>query len=483
MISYILMHLPILQLLVPFLGSIAIVLCFDLRAARLLFKVCAAFGMLLSGIGLHQIDGGISYALGGWRAPFGIVFYLDIYNQILIFYSYFILFFVAFAAEQLFKQKLEHQLDTKYQHLLYSFILLFHFASIGVCSTDDLFNLYVFIEISSLAAYSLFSIGTRGASVTALEYLIIGTIAATFLLVGVGVIFSQTGHLNMELNREWLMQMSSPSHYMSLIFIILAVIIKLGLFPFHYWLTRCYSCVSMPLLTYLPSISGAANSYIIAKLLFYLLGKDLYMEQAILADALTIIGVVTVIYMSLMAAFAGNIRTILSYSAIGQIGYIFVILGALGDLRLIIAVLVADGIIKSLLFYVMSLLEVTDPHLSFQHVRSVSRKLLYAVCGALFLSSSLPFSGGFIMKFTILSELLSLGQSRVFLAMLAAAIIGLWYHYRILSTICFRELGEEFERDRDSAHGQYGIVELRGELQWLLLPVIVSFGTIMILWV
>lgn len=475
--AYLMQHLPILQILVPFLGGVIMALLRNIRAARAFFKGCALLGLLLSACGAYYLDEPYSYALGGWQAPFGIVFYLDIYNQMIILYSYFILAFLAFAGHNLMAQQLEPSMREGSRHLIYCFILLYHFASIGICSTDDFFNLYVFLEIASLAAYTLFALGSKEALVTALEYLIIGTIAATLLLLGVGVIYSQTGHLNMALNKEWLMQMNSSAHYLALILMTVGVMIKLALFPFHHWLSRCYQHMSLPLMVYIPSIASVVNTYIICKFIFYIMGIDALSGAANLGyNLILFVGVGTILCLPLMAATASNLRQILAYSAIGKLGYVFVILAALGNWPLVVATLIADGLVKASLFYTMNLLSLDGISLALDRVKNISSKLIVALCIVIFMSSALPLSSGFIIKFTMLHNLFLAQSYYIFAVVIFASLVGLWYHYKMISIICFRNINAEHHSKE-----AYGILPYNYEVIWVLLPILASFSAIIIL--
>ena len=189
-------HFPVLQVIVPLLLA---PVCVLLRGARLswftaLTASWAAFGIAVALL-LDVLAGGpLSYAVGGWNAPWGIELRVDAANA-------FVLTIVAGigAVVMIFaRQSIEQEVGDARAYLFYAAYLLCLAGLLGVTITGDAFNLFVFLEISSLSSYVLISLGKdRRALYAAYQYLILGTIGATFYLIGVGLLYQVTGTLNM----------------------------------------------------------------------------------------------------------------------------------------------------------------------------------------------------------------------------------------------------------------------------------------------
>ena len=131
---------------------------------------------------------------GGWPSPYGIVYNVDYLSAfVMLFVSGLGAIVITYAPRSIDKE-IHHSKHS----LFYASYLLCMTGLLGMCITGDLFNVFVFLEISSLSSYALISLGkTRRAPLAALHYLIIGTVGATFFLIGIGLLYQMTGTLNM----------------------------------------------------------------------------------------------------------------------------------------------------------------------------------------------------------------------------------------------------------------------------------------------
>ena len=135
----------------------------------------------------------ISYALGGWIAPIGIEYRVDIASAfVLLIVAGITVVIMAFA-----HTSAAHEIPSDRHHLFYATLLLAFAGLLGIAITGDAFNAFVFLEISSLSSYVLVSLGAdRRALRAAFQYLVLGTIGATFILIGIGLLYMMTGTLN-----------------------------------------------------------------------------------------------------------------------------------------------------------------------------------------------------------------------------------------------------------------------------------------------
>ena len=189
-------HLPILQIVVPL---IAAPVCLLLRRRMLAWAFAAAVGWIVFGIAalllVRVLDAGtVSYALGSWSAPWGIEYRIDTVNAFVLLLVAFIGAVVLLYAPPSAAREIPH--DRHY--LFYAAYLLCLTGLLGIAITGDAFNLFVFLEISSLSTYALISLGEDRRALTAsYQYLVMGTVGATFILIGVGLLYMATGTLNM----------------------------------------------------------------------------------------------------------------------------------------------------------------------------------------------------------------------------------------------------------------------------------------------
>ncbi|MGK0446198.1 MAG: multicomponent Na+:H+ antiporter subunit D, partial [Bermanella sp.] len=189
-------HLPALQVVVPMLSAPLIVL---LQPRGLAWAGATAVAVLSFAIAvtlaLAVLDGQtVEYAMGGWPAPYGIALSVDAFSSLVLL----VITGAAAAALLAAKPSIDQQIEAERQPLFYSAWLLVLSGLVGIVVSADAFNIFVFMEISSLASYILIAGGPdRRALPAVFKYLMMGTIGATFYLIGVGLIYMMTGTLNL----------------------------------------------------------------------------------------------------------------------------------------------------------------------------------------------------------------------------------------------------------------------------------------------
>ncbi|MGE3915364.1 MAG: proton-conducting transporter membrane subunit, partial [Hyphomicrobiaceae bacterium] len=188
-------HLPALQVVVPLVGALLSGL---FRRGTLAWAFALAVAWIMPVISvtlLAQVlaGGPISYHLGGWAPPWGIEYRVDLLNGfVLVLVSVVGAVIMPFA-----RRSVAHEIDGDKQAWFYTMYLLCLTGLLGITITGDAFNVFVFLEISSLSTYVLIALGRdRLALLAAYQYLIMGTIGATFYVIGIGLLYLVTGSLN-----------------------------------------------------------------------------------------------------------------------------------------------------------------------------------------------------------------------------------------------------------------------------------------------
>jgi multicomponent Na+:H+ antiporter subunit D len=234
-------HLPALQVVVPLLAAPLTVL---LRRRSVAFGVALAASwvalVVAIALWLRVADGGtISYAIGNWPPPWGIEYRVDRLSA-------FVLVLVAGIAAVVLpysRASIEAEVPPQSHYLFYTMFLLCLAGLLGITITGDAFNVFVFLEISSLSTYVLIALGRdRRALVASYQYLIMGTIGATFIVIGVGLLYLMTGTLNIADmgNRIGAVKGTRPV-LAALAFLTVGISLKLALFPLHQWLPNAYA--------------------------------------------------------------------------------------------------------------------------------------------------------------------------------------------------------------------------------------------------
>jgi len=229
-------HLPALQVVVPLISAPAIVLVRRHRAAWVIATLAswAALAMAIA-IAVRVADTGtISYAIGSWPPPWGIEYRVDQLNAFVLV----LMSLVGALVMPYAKVSVAAELPEEQEYLFFAMYCLCLAGLLGIAITGDAFNLFVFLEISSLSSYVLIALGRRRqALAAAYQYLVMGTIGATFYVIGVGLLYLMTGTLNMADIAERLAGVTELRPLVAaLAFITVGVGLKLALFPLHQWL-------------------------------------------------------------------------------------------------------------------------------------------------------------------------------------------------------------------------------------------------------
>ncbi|MEP2184742.1 proton-conducting transporter membrane subunit, partial [Roseibium sp.] len=260
-------HLPVLQVAGPL---IAAPICSLLRTrnAAWLFTLLVSIAAFLCSAYLMQTvleTGPISYEIGGWAAPLGIEYRVDASNALVLL----IISGISSVVLPFAKRSIEAEVPEKQHALLYTAYLLCVTGLLGITATADAFNVFVFLEISSLSTYVLVSAGAkqdRRALTAAYNYLILGTLGATFFVIGVGLLYMATGTLNMaDLAARIELVGTSRTIDVGFAFIVIGLSLKLALFPLHAWLPNAYTYAPTAITAFLASTATKAAVYLLLR--------------------------------------------------------------------------------------------------------------------------------------------------------------------------------------------------------------------------
>ncbi|MDA0240455.1 MAG: proton-conducting transporter membrane subunit, partial [Proteobacteria bacterium] len=313
-------HFAILVVVLPLIAS---PFCVFARKGPFAWIIALAFSWIALAISVALLiqvldNGPISYLLGNWAAPWGIEYRVDILTAfILVLVSGIGSIVMLYAPASV---ALEIPDDREY--LFYAMYLLAFAGLLGIAVTGDAFNLFVFLEISSLSSYVLISLGAeRRAMTAAFRYLVLGTIGATFYVIGIGMMYQMTGTLNMADLAKLLPAVAETRTIVVAVgFMTVGIGLKLGLFPVHVWLPNAY--------TYAPSVVTAFLAATATKVAVYVLIRIYYtfFEAAVFDElnvdlVLLVLAVVGMLAMSAVAIFQTNAKRLLAYSSVAQISY------------------------------------------------------------------------------------------------------------------------------------------------------------------
>lgn len=309
---------------IPLGAAFVIAMLFKLheRVADVLANVAifAVLALALRMIPLLAYQGSFVYQIGGWRPPFGINFVLDGFSLFMLIMVSFVSFFAAFYSISY----MEHYTD---KPRYYSLFLLMLAGMNGVILTGDFFNLFVFIEIASIASYALVGFGTKHEELEAsFKYMVMGGIASTMILFGVILLYSRVGSLNMA---DISLRIQQPTSNIQNIVKFVAVLflfgfgLKAGLIPLHAWLPDAYPAAPASISAMLAGVlSKTLGVYVLIRVFCCVFGLTIYTSWVLIA-----MGAISMTFGAILAIRQSDFKRMLAYSSISQIGY--VILGIL----------------------------------------------------------------------------------------------------------------------------------------------------------
>lgn len=440
-------HLPAIQVLLPFFAALFCALTFNKMTSWFIAVISTCINLVIGIFSIPSIKDSMMYVFGNWSAPIGIEYRLDYLNQPIIVYINGVLLFFLVFGKQLIEKTVIAYINTRREHIFYSLILFAHAGYIGVLSTNDIFNFYVFVEISSLSTYVLLSQGNNPKALAgALDYLIMGTIAATLILISIGFLFSITGSLNMSdtfsilqknINIIGVASKNINVIYTAIAFFFIGVILKMAFFPLHFWMIKSYSASSPIILTYIAAISNIIGIYMIMRFMFYTVGLKLtYTPISIILRFMAIATLISCSYLSLKSQ---DIKRIIIYSCAVQIGFIFLVLSIWPDKFLLFQLLFVDSINKIGLFTLLAHIENKSSKLNIDSITQIQDSFIFKCLAALLIlfSSSLPISSLFILKIMIFDLLLQERMILEFIAIMISSVFGILYNLKLVKAIFF----------------------------------------------
>ncbi len=437
-------HLPVLQVVVPLLGA---PVCMLLRGRDWAWRfalVVAWASFAISCLLLQRVlnEGVISYELGGWAAPWGIEYRVDTVNAFVLL----IVSAIGAVTMPYARQSILKELEGRHRiYLFYIAYLLCLTGLLGVTITGDAFNLFVFLEISALSSYVLISLGNdRRALTAAYQYLVMGTIGATFYVIGIGLLYASTGTLNMQdLSNRIAFGAADRTLGAALGFLIVGISLKLALFPLHLWLPNAYTYAPSVVSAFLAATATKVAVYVLLRILFTVFNADFAFGIIPLGDILMVLALAAMFVASTVAIFQDNIKRMLAYSSVAQIGYM--ILGisfytttglTAGILHLFNHALMKGGLFLALgcVFYRIGSVRIGD-------MAGIGREMPWTmaafVVGGLGLIG-VPLTVGFISKWYLIQAALELGWWPIAVLVLAASLLAVIYVWRVVEAAYFK---------------------------------------------
>jgi multicomponent Na+:H+ antiporter subunit D len=437
-------HLPALQVVVPLLAAPLTVL---LRRRAYAFGVALAASWVALAIAvllwLQVADSGtISYAIGNWPPPWGIEYRVDKLSA-------FVLVLVAGIAAVVLpysRASIEAEVAPQQHYLFYTMLLLCLAGLLGITITGDAFNIFVFLEVSSLSTYVLIAMGRdRRALMASYQYLIMGTIGATFIVIGIGLLYLMTGTLNLaDMGRRIATVQGTRPVLAALAFITVGVSLKLALFPLHQWLPDAYTFAPSAVTSFLAATATKVAVYVLLRFYFTVFGDSAVFARLPMQEAMLLLALAGMFVASTIAIFQTDLKRLFAYSSVGQIGYI--ILGLSFDsasgLTATIVHLFNHGVTKGAIFLLLGGVALVMGGTSLARIQGLGRRMPLTTFGIVLCGLSLigvPGTAGFVSKWYLILAALEKGQWWLVFLIVASSLLAAAYVWRFVEAAYFRE--------------------------------------------
>jgi multicomponent Na+:H+ antiporter subunit D len=422
-------HLPALQVALPLLTAPLVIL---LRTGFLAWLT--ALLASLSSLGLAILlaiavleSGTQHYAVGGWEPPFGIALSVDGLSAL-------VLLLITGASSLALaggRDSLRLDIDNRRAPMFYGAWLIAMAGLCGIAVTGDAFNVFVFMEISSLATYILIAAGRDRRALSAVfKYLIIGTIGATFYLIGVGFIYMMTGTLNFA---DMALRLDSAIDTRPIViaagFVTIGLALKAAIFPLHIWLPRAYTYAPNAVTVFIAACSTKVAIYVLLRFNFAVFHGNLLGHSELFSAFVIPLALAGILLASAIAVFQTNLKKLLAFSSVAQIGYIALAAGLTSAPGLMAALLhmFNHALAKGTLFLCVMAFALTASSTTLAGLQGIGRRMPWTMAAFVLAGLSLigvPGTAGFISKWYLIVAVIDWPGGGWSIALVAAIVIS-----------------------------------------------------------
>ena len=458
---------PVIMILAPMFGAILVILLGIRYPKQSLPVTLVTMGLSLFAAVMTCVrvlnEGVQTYLLSGWeRLPerlgglsVGIEYRIDAFNGIVLV----VIMAVAFLNAIYSKVRVARELPDKVSQFYFLYLLLVAGLA-GMTITNDAFNLYVLLEISSLTSYALIAIGSKRAALSAFNYVIMGTIGASFYLLGVGYLYIKTGTLNMTDIQSFMTttsQLDSPSIQVAFMLIVIGLWVKMAFFPLHGWMPNAYA--------YAPTATGSLMAPLVTKVMIYIMirmmitvfGVDYVFSTLNWTDVVVNLSAVAIVAGSFFALSRSDLRKMLTYLIVAEVGYMVGGAWMANYDGMVGAIyhIVSDAMMTLCLFFAIGIIITRTGEHRLVAFRGLFRKMPKTMIGftvGAFSMIGLPPTCGVFSKWDLVSGGIEAGQWAYVGALIFSSLVNAVIFFRLIEMAYFHGAHAHGEPVDDGDH-------------------------------
>jgi multicomponent Na+:H+ antiporter subunit D len=444
--------------------------CLPIAAMSLLIALIAAVRLVIE----VMTDGVVTYQMAGWPEPIGIAYTVDALNAIVLVVVSAVALVNLIGTSQIVMRNYADRLGP-----FYTLYVLHVTGLLGIVITADAFNLFVLLEITSISGYALIGMGRTHASLASLNYIFMGTIGASFYLLGVGYLYLITGSLNMADIAAIL-----PSFYTSKVVLAAFVIcmtgllIKMALFPLHGWLSNAYFFAPSVVSGLIAPLTTKVMIYVMIRISLNVFTAPYVFEKVSVSHAIVWLAILAIVIGSFLALSQRSLKRMLTYIVIAEVGYMVGGFWLANRIAITGAILhiVKDAAMTLCVFLAACSLRFKQTSDWFENLKGVFRKqpvtMAALVVGALSIIG-VPPTCGFFSKWYLISGGIAAGHYAFVAALLFSSLVNAVLFFRVF------EVGY-FEPFSGPGHGPPAEQISEAPLSMLASLLVVSAGLIML---
>ena len=388
------------------------------------------------------------YNFGNWDSFIGVQFRVDEFSSIFAIYISLMATLVLIYSFRDIENLVSKKQCTNY----YAIVLVMIFSVLGLVFTNDLFNMFVFMEILSITSCAIVSIvHAKKNLLSSFKYLMINTIGSLSVLKGIAYIYMVSGHLNISrINEsiEMMWEVNQTNIMIALGFIMLGVAIKVAAFPMHVWLPDAYESAPASSAAFLSALANKVYIVVIFKIIYNMIGREILCELGLM-DITMYFAAAGVVMGSLFAIAQKNIKRMLAYSSVAQVGYILLGLALntpLGN-KAALFHLISHGLLKTALFMsVGAIFYQCNREKTRQLDGLVSRSPIALAVFAIgaFGMIGIPGTSGFMGKLYLSIAVLQTGRPIILLVIIISSFLSAMYFFPIIISAFVKDDSDKF---------------------------------------
>jgi multicomponent Na+:H+ antiporter subunit D len=475
------LQLPALIIVAPLIGSFFIAAA-GLWNARLclpiaVFSLGAALASSIAMLSRVMAEGLLVYRLGGWDPPWGIAINIDYLNGLVLPVVAAVAFVNLFGSHAMVRRDFADRLGP-----FYTLYVLFVTGLLGIVATGDAFNLYVLLEIASLTGYALLGMGHERAPLASLNYLFMGTIGASFYLLGVGYLYLITGTLNMADIAARLPDLFASRVVLFAFGIcMMGLFLKMALFPFHAWLPNAYSFSPNAAASLIAPLTTKVMIYVMVRVALYVFTPSFSFQALDIHRGFVWLAVAAIVMGSLFALAQRSLKRMLTYILIAEVGYMVggFWLGNRAGVTGAILHIFNDALMTLCVFLAAGSLAYRLKGDAFEDLQGVFRKMpftMVAMVAAALAIIGVPPTCGFFSKWYLIQGGLAAGQYGFVTALLFSSLVNVVLFFRIFEIGYYEPFADS---PHDHGHGPAAVTMAEAPLGILVPLMIAAAGLIL----